>query len=168
MNTKAIKRLAWHFNKCEDNMKKFRIEYRETCSTEVEADSLEEAIKLINSYEYRVAQLKSTYVNNFEVLTQVKGKPTGQERNMFEAFRVAYKGKKRGLDTELNNLMKHKDWINIIGILYQDKNKYFKGEDVRYIPHLQTFINQRRWEMFADEPVKNTNPYGEQHDWRKS
>jgi hypothetical protein len=22
--------------------------------------------------------------------------------------------------------------------------------------------------MFADEPVKNTNPYGEQHNWRKS
>ena len=103
-----------------------------------------------------------------EITTDKKPKPTGQERNMFEAFRVAYKGKKRGLDTELNNLMKHKDWINIIGILYQDKDKYFKGEDVRYIPHLQTFINQRRWEMFADEPVKQTNPYGQQHNWRTS
>ena len=90
------------------------------------------------------------------------------EERAFETFRTNYKGKKRGLDTEINNLIKHKDWINIIGILYQDKDKYFKGEDVRYIPHLQTFINQRRWEMFADEPVKQTNPYGQQHDWRKS
>ena len=150
-------------------MKKFRIEYRETCSTEVEADSLEEAIKLIKSYEYRVAQLKSTYVNNFEVLTEVKGKPTGQERNMFEAFRVAYKGKKRGLDTELNNLMKHKDWINIIGILYQDRNKYFKGEDVRYIPHLQTFINQEDGRCLQTNqsnrltPMDN-NTIGEHHE----
>jgi len=119
-------------------------------------------------YEMEYTCPSCGHTHELESTPSKKPKPTGQERNMFEAFRVAYKGKKRGLDTELNNLMKHKDWINIIGILYQDRNKYFKGEDVRYIPHLQTFINQRRWEMFADEPVKQTNPYGQQHNWRTS
>ena len=101
-----------------------------------------------------------------EITTDKKVKPTQDEREMFETFRLKYRGKKRGLDTELNNLLKHKDWKKVIQELYD--NSYYKGEDVRYIPHLQTFINQRRWEMFADEPVKQTNPYGEQHDWRKS
>ena len=61
-------------------------------------------------------------------------------REMFETFRLKYRGKKRGLDTELNNLLKHKDWKKVIQELYD--NSYYKGEDVRYIPHLQTFINQ--------------------------
>ncbi len=101
------------------------------------------------------------------IVTQVtKESPTGQERNMFEKFRLQYRGKKRGLETELANLMKHKDWSNIIGQLYQDKDKYHKDENVKYIPHLATFINQRRWEMVEDTKP-TTNPYGEQHDWRK-
>jgi len=100
-----------------------------------------------------------------EITTDKKTKPTEEQREMFETFRIKYRGKKRGLDTELNNLLKHKDWQKIIKELYE--NTYYKDEDIRYIPHLQTFINQRRWEMFADEPVKQTNPYGQEFDWRK-
>ena len=100
-----------------------------------------------------------------EITTDKKTKPTEEQREMFETFRIKYKGKKRGLDTELNNLLKHKDWQKVIKELYE--NTYYKDEDIRYIPHLQTFINQRRWEMFADEPVKQTNPYGQEFDWRK-
>jgi hypothetical protein len=94
-----------------------------------------------------------------------KQAPTELEKWKFEQFRLEYRGKKRGLDTELKNLLKHKDWKSIINELYS--NTYYKGEDIRYIPHLQTFINQRRWEMFADEPVKETNPYGNEFNWRK-
>ena len=101
-----------------------------------------------------------------EIKTDKKTKPTEEQREMFETFRIKYKGKKRGLDTELNNLLKHKDWQKVIKELYE--NTYYKDEDIRYIPHLQTFINQRRWEMFADEPVKQTNPYGQEFNWRKS
>lgn len=101
-----------------------------------------------------------------EITTDKKTKPTKEQREMFETFRIKYKGKKRGLDTELNNLLKHKDWQKVIKELYE--NTYYKDEDIRYIPHLQTFINQRRWEMFADEPVKQTNPYGQEFNWRKS
>ena len=101
-----------------------------------------------------------------EITTDKKTKPTEEQREMFETFRIKYKGKKRGLDTELNNLLKHKDWQKVIKELYE--NTYYRDEDIRYIPHLQTFINQRRWEMFADEPVKQTNPYGQEFNWRKS
>lgn len=101
-----------------------------------------------------------------EITTDKKTKPTKEQREMFETFRIKYRGKKRGLDTELNNLLKHKDWQKVIKELYE--NTYYKDEDIRYIPHLQTFINQRRWEMFADEPVKQTNPYGQEFNWRKS
>ena len=94
-----------------------------------------------------------------------KQAPSELDRWKFEQFRLGYRGKKRGLDTELKNLLKHKDWKAIINELHS--NTYYKGEDIRYIPHLQTFINQRRWEMFADEPVEETNPYGEEFNWRK-
>ena len=144
-------------------MKTFKIKYLETCTSDVQANTLEEALQLIKSIDYRMDVLTRTTVEKFELITTIKT-PTGQERNMFEAFRVKYRGKKRGLETELANLMKHKDWSNIIGQLYQDKDKYHMGEDVKYIPHLATFINQRRWEMVED--VKPTvNPYGEQHNW---
>ena len=69
-----------------------------------------------------------------------KQAPTKEQREMFETFRIKYKGKKRGLDTELKNLLKHKDWQKVIKELYE--NTYYKDEDIRYIPHLQTFINQ--------------------------
>ena len=144
-------------------MKTFKIKYLETCTSDVQANTLEEALQLIKSIDYRMDVLTRTTVEKFELITTTKT-PTGQERNMFEAFRVKYRGKKRGLETELANLLKHKDWSNIIGQLYQDKDKYYKDENVKYIPHLATFINQRRWEMVEDDKP-TVNPYGEQHNW---
>ena len=88
------------------------------------------------------------------------------EERAFETFRTNYKGKKRGLETEFNNFKKHKDWRTVLPKLHKMNIKW--GCEEKFIPHLQTFINQRRWEMIADEPVKQTNPYGQQHDWRKS
>jgi len=88
------------------------------------------------------------------------------EERAFETFRTNYKGKKRGLETEFNNFKKHKDWRTVLPKLHKMNIKW--GCEEKFIPHLQTFINQRRWEMIADEPVKQTNPYGKQHDWRKS
>ena len=85
------------------------------------------------------------------------------EEQAFEKFRTNYKGKKRGLDTEFSNFKKHKDWRTVLPKLHNMNIKW--GCETKYIPHLATFINQRRWEMIED--VKPTvNPYGEQHDWR--
>jgi wobble nucleotide-excising tRNase len=87
------------------------------------------------------------------------------EERAFETFRTNYKGKKRGLETEFNNFKKHKDWRTVLPKLHSMNIKW--GCEDKFIPHLQTFINQRRWEMIEDvKPV--VNPYGEQHNWRKS
>lgn len=73
----------------------------------------------------------------------------------FEAFRKAYNGTKRGLQTEYSNLKKkHKDYSIIIPKLLgiyeiQDIRRNamkLRGDWIPQLPNLQTYINQRRWE----------------------
>tara|TARA_R100001244_G_scaffold57750_1_gene48877 strand:+ start:551 stop:898 length:348 start_codon:yes stop_codon:yes gene_type:complete len=91
--------------------------------------------------------------------------PTDEELIEFDIFRDAWQGKKRGLLTEMDNFIKkHKDWREILPTLNQ---LYLDYDDQRYIPHFQTFINQRKWEMFGTKP-KMSKPYGEELDWRRS
>ena len=80
----------------------------------------------------------------------------------FDEFRKAYPGVKRGLETELKTLKKHKDWKTIIPQLEQSlKSQHFAREENRkkgnFVPdwkHLQTYINQRSWE---EEIIINQN-----------
>ena len=91
---------------------------------------------------------------------------SSEERQLFEDFRQRYGGKKRGLDTELNNFLKKtKDWKTVLPML-STVNLDFDVTDKKYIPHLQTFINQRKWEMFALEP-KSKAPIYQEFNWRK-
>jgi hypothetical protein len=73
----------------------------------------------------------------------------------FEKFKNAYNGTKRGLDTEFDNFKKkNSNYQEIIPLLMpaleklnawrEEKRK--QGGFVPEIPHLQTWINQRRWE----------------------
>jgi len=88
-----------------------------------------------------------------------------EERQLFEDFRQRYGGKKRGLDTELNNFTKKtKDWKTVLPML-STVNLDFEVADKKYIPHLQTFINQRKWEMMTPAKPK-PQPYQE-FNWRK-
>ena len=88
-----------------------------------------------------------------------------EDRQLFEDFRLRYSGKKRGLDTELNNFIKKiKDWKKVLPIL-STVNLDFDVTEKRYIPHLQTFINQRKWEMMTPGKPK-PQPYQE-FNWRK-
>jgi len=91
---------------------------------------------------------------------------SSEERQLFEDFRQRYGGKKRGLDTELNNFLKKtKDWKTVLPMLVS-VNLDFDVTDKKYIPHLQTFINQRKWEMFALDP-KSKAPIYQEFNWRK-
>jgi hypothetical protein len=75
----------------------------------------------------------------------------------FETFRKAYPGVKRGLETEFNNFIKKnkKDWVVELPKLYaavlleiEDKKKRkFRGEFVPQWKNLQTWINNRCWEI---------------------
>ncbi len=92
-------------------------------------------------------------------------RPTDEELIEFDIFRDNYKGRKRGLITEMDNFTKkHKDWKEVLLIL---NRLYLDWGEQKFIPHFQTFINQRQWEMFDIKPKKLTNPYGEEFNWRK-
>ena len=44
-------------------------------------------------------------------------RPTDEELIEFDIFRDNYKGKKRGLLTEMDNFIRHKDWRDVLPIL---------------------------------------------------
>lgn len=94
--------------------------------------------------------------------------PTEEEKSVFEEFRKKYPGAKRGLKTELDLLVKkHKDWHDVIPILNKAidaenrKRKEAKDADSFYPnpKNLQTYINNRSWELFTDEPDYDENEY---------
>jgi len=90
-----------------------------------------------------------------------------EQKQLFEDFRIRYLGKKRGLETEFTNFRKkHKDW-NIVLPKLAKINLDFNNTEKKFIPHLQTFINNRNWEMIEDSVQVNVNPYGEEFNWRE-
>jgi hypothetical protein len=90
----------------------------------------------------------------------------------FEKFRIAYPGKKRGIDTEFENFAKkHKDYKQVIPELerilkaqYFAKNKNIEnGHWEENWQNLQTYINQRSWEIEIDiKPTKTQTTNGKQ------
>jgi len=75
---------------------------------------------------------------------------------IFDEFRKLYPGNKRSLETEFTNFKKkHKDWNKILPLLLPavekeiayHKQKKSAGEFVSEYANLQTWINQRRWEI---------------------
>jgi len=82
-------------------------------------------------------------------------KPNTKTNSEFEVFRVKYPGSKRGHDTELKELRKHKDWKNILPLLLPALEKQITAKDksTGFVPNwknLKTWIGQRCWE---EEPV---------------
>lgn len=80
--------------------------------------------------------------------------PSSQLEQEFEEFRKAYRGRKRGHKEEFENFKKkNPDWREIIPLLLpalQRLEEYNKAEQAagRWVsqwPHLQTWLNQRRW-----------------------
>ena len=68
--------------------------------------------------------------------------------------------------TEMANFTKkHHDWRDVLKIL---NRLYLDWGDQKFIPHFQTFINQRQWEMFDIKKKRSTNPYGTEFDWRSN
>jgi hypothetical protein len=64
-----------------------------------------------------------------------------------------------------NFVKKHKDWRDVLPTL----NRLYLDFDSekRFIPHFQTFINQRQWEMFDVKHKQLSSPYGKEFNWRK-
>ncbi|ROS85195.1 hypothetical protein EEK90_03365 [Muribaculaceae bacterium Isolate-036 (Harlan)] len=80
----------------------------------------------------------------------------------FEIFRKAYPGKKRGLDTEFANFKKkHRDWQKVLPLLLPAAQGYAeqtRGKPKEYIKHLQTWINNRCWEIeYSNDNSEQSN-----------
>lgn len=80
--------------------------------------------------------------------------PSSEFEQKFEEFRKAYKGRKRGSKEEFENFKKkNPNWREIVPLLMpalQRLEEYnaaaeAAGKWVSQWPHLQTWINQRRW-----------------------
>lgn len=88
--------------------------------------------------------------------------PTEEEHKIFEEFRKAYKGKKRGHDTEFNFFIsQNKDWRNILPLLgYAIGKENTLREQARlmnkFFPeqkNMQTYLNgkNRAWEVYTTD-----------------
>lgn len=99
----------------------------------------------------------------------------------FRDFMALYPGTKRGLETEFRQFKKHRDWKEVLPILKTSVENYIAwrsaqmmkaGVFVPAIPHLSTWINQRRWETVyesvapqtAKPPQSNVVEYDEDGD----
>ena len=93
------------------------------------------------------------------------GQPTAELETMFNQFRQAYKGTKRGLKVELENFKKkYNNWREIIPCLMPALEREIAwreqmqaaGQFVPQWAYLQTWINQARWEneFEAVQPAK--------------
>ena len=106
--------------------------------------------------------------NNTPLTPQGEVEEVSQEELIFEEFRKVYLGRKRGCQTELDNLKKkHKDWREILPLLKPAYERQCaakiaqKGKiDPQYEKNLQTYINNRCWEeeVTYDSNQINTQP----------
>lgn len=79
---------------------------------------------------------------------------------LFDNFRTAYPGRKRGNDTEFVTLKKHKDWQQVLPTLTavlgrQISSRAHKKSTGGFVPewkNLKTWLNQRCWEEEVELP----------------
>jgi hypothetical protein len=85
---------------------------------------------------------------------EIENEDEDKNGEIFENFRLAYPGVKRGFATEFKDFKKHKDWREVLPQLEQAlKQQYYAREENRkngtFVPewkHLKTYISQRGWE----------------------
>lgn len=95
--------------------------------------------------------------------------PTEEERLMFEEFRSAYNGRKRGLDTEFDFFIsQNKDWREVLPLLVGAiKKENELREEARamrkFFPeqkNMQTYLNgkNRAWELYVENHNDTSTP----------
>ena len=104
--------------------------------------------------------------NNKEKKANKKKKVFTQSEQQFEDFRLHYPGIKRGFQIEFDNFKKkHPNWQDVLPLLippvdrliaYSEKCRA-RGQFVAEYPHLQTWLNQSRWEIEYPEVTDQLN-----------
>lgn len=91
-----------------------------------------------------------------------------EHKNIFNESRKLYPGIKRGNETEFENFKKkHKDWKEVLPLLKPAVENQIKskedlkrqGKFVAEWKHLQTWINQRCWEIEPGQVVKRYSSF---------
>lgn len=108
-----------------------------------------------------------TNITNKEKKANKKKKVFTKSEQQFEDFRLKYPGIKRGFQIEFDNFRKkHPNWQDILPLLipavdrliaYSEKCRA-RGQFVAEYPHLQTWLNQSRWEIEYPEVTEQQNP----------
>lgn len=108
--------------------------------------------------------------NNISSSTPYNPPTTTEQERMFDEFRRAYRGTKRGLRTEFENFRKkHKDWREVLTHLLADYKRQVDVLDANkaagaFVPqpkNLQTYINQRCWEEEITLSTQTQQSYGD-------
>ena len=111
----------------------------------------------------------SLFEDNIGDTTPYNPPTTSEQEQMFDEFRRAYRGTKRGLRTEFENFRKkHKDWRDVLVHLLADYQRQVQVLDANkaagaFVPqpkNLQTYINQRCWEEEISLTTQTGTPYG--------
>lgn len=105
--------------------------------------------------------------NNKEKKANKKKKVFTESEQQFEDFRQHYPGIKRGFQIEFDNFKKkHPNWQDILPLLIPAVDRLIaysercraRGQFVAEYPHLQTWLNQSRWEIEYPEVTDQQNP----------
>lgn len=109
-------------------------------------DNVNDNVNIKRYNNISINNKKDIYVNSDKL---------AKEKEVFNNFRKAYPGTKRGNDIEFENFIKkHKDWRDVLPILMERLNYQKEGRSIRkqkglFVPewkNLKTWINQRAWE----------------------
>ena len=104
--------------------------------------------------------------NNKEKKANKKKKVFTKSEQQFEDFRLHYPGIKRGFQIEFDNFKKkHPNWQDILPLLIPAVDRLIaysercraRGQFVAEYPHLQTWLNQSRWEIEYPEVTEQLN-----------
>lgn len=135
----------------------------------VDINCINVAITWVNDYNSTQSKVKESKVKESRVKKNIKHEDFSSNQsdfsnssdssdssdlNEFDKFRKAYKGNKRGLETEFINFKRHKDWKLCLAKLlpsFQKEIEYHENakQSNAFVPdyaNLSTWINQRRWE----------------------
>lgn len=107
-----------------------------------------------------------TNITNKEKKANKKKKVFTKSEQQFEDFRQHYPGIKRGFQIEFDNFKKkHPNWQDILPLLIPAVDRLIaysercraRGQFVAEYPHLQTWLNQSRWEIEYPEVTEQQN-----------
>ena len=147
------------------------IQLYNTCIQEKESNKEKEDIYNNINNNINNNNLLTNNINK-EKKANKKKKVFTESEQQFEDFRQHYPGIKRGFQIEFDNFKKkHPNWQDILPLLipavdrliaYSEKCRA-RGQFVAEYPHLQTWLNQSRWEIEypeVTEQQQNPTNYG--------